>query len=79
MPDVMWLARAWFAKVDNGQLAATVTGLTVRGVTASEVDATFYGPNANELGGDLAIDTTATGFGPYDGVGTFILTNPTAN
>ncbi|MGJ8588836.1 MAG: hypothetical protein ACSHXW_11835 [Yoonia sp.] len=46
---------------------------------ASEVDATFYGPNANKLGGDLAIDTTATGFGPYDGVGTFILTNPTAN
>jgi hypothetical protein len=46
---------------------------------ASEVDATFYGPNANELGGVLAIDITATGFGPYDGVGTFILTNPTAN
>ncbi|WP_342070835.1 transferrin-binding protein-like solute binding protein [Yoonia algicola] len=58
-----------------GELNCT-TGCTG---AASEVDATFYGPNANELGGVLAIDITATDFGTYDGVGTFILTNPTAN
>lgn len=43
------------------------------GPGSSAVDATFYGPNADELGGVLAIDITVTGVGAYDGVGTFIL------
>ena len=40
--------------------------------SSSQVDATFYGPNAAELGGVLALD-----FNNFDGAGTFILTNPT--
>lgn len=40
--------------------------------SSSQVDATFYGPNAAELGGVLALD-----FNNFDGVGTFILTDPT--
>ena len=39
---------------------------------AGQVDATFYGPNAAELGGVLLLD-----FNNFDGAGTFILTNPT--
>ncbi|SIT77537.1 hypothetical protein SAMN05421665_0592 [Yoonia rosea] len=39
----------------------------------SLVDATFYGPNAEELGGVLAIGVFVAGQGVYDGVGTFIL------
>ncbi len=59
--------------VDNsiaGRLDCT-TGCV--GPGSSAVDATFYGPNADELGGVLAIDITVTGVGEYDGVGTFIL------
>ena len=41
----------------------------------SSVDATFYGPNAIELGGVVAVDITVGGH-TYDGVGTFILTPP---
>lgn len=36
---------------------------------AGTVDATFYGPNAEELGGVLALD-----FGNFEGAGTFIIT-----
>ncbi len=42
--------------------------------TGSAVDATFYGPNAQELGGVLSIDISVGG-DAYDGVGTFII-NP---
>lgn len=38
-----------------------------------EIDATFYGPNADELGGVLTFDVTVSGQGAFDGVGTFIL------
>lgn len=41
----------------------------------SSVDATFYGPNAIELGGVVAVDITVGG-DTYDGAGTFILTSP---
>lgn len=40
--------------------------------SASEVDATFYGPDANELGGVLIIDVTANG-DTYEGVGNFVI------
>jgi hypothetical protein len=53
-----------------GDLNCNTAGCTNNG---SEIDATFYGPNADELGGVLAIDITVTGVGTYDGVGTFIL------
>ncbi len=42
------------------------------GVGSSEVDATFYGPDAEELGGVLSIEI-AVGGGDYDGVGTFVI------
>ncbi|WP_341366006.1 hypothetical protein [Yoonia sp. BS5-3] len=42
--------------------------------SASEVDATFYGPDVDELGGVLIIDVSVTGVGTYDGVGTFVIT-----
>ncbi|MEL6840442.1 MAG: transferrin-binding protein-like solute binding protein [Pseudomonadota bacterium] len=38
----------------------------------SSVDATFYGPNAAEVGGVLAIDIEVGG-DDYDGVGTFVI------
>ena len=41
--------------------------------TGSSVDATFYGPNADELGGVLEIDINVNGVGAYDGVGTFVI------
>ncbi|HEV8035130.1 transferrin-binding protein-like solute binding protein [Yoonia sp.] len=56
----------------NG-FAGGLTCVTGCSGTASQIDATFYGPNADELGGVLAIDITVTGVGAYDGVGTFIL------
>ncbi len=40
----------------------------------SQVDATFYGPNAEEIGGVLAI-IIRTGGADYDGVGSFVITN----
>lgn len=39
----------------------------------SAVDATFYGPNADELGGVLSIDIEVDG-NDFEGVGTFIIT-----
>lgn len=41
----------------------------------STIDATFYGPDAIELGGVIAVDITVNGK-TYDGVGSFILTDP---
>jgi hypothetical protein len=38
----------------------------------SEIDATFYGPNADELGGVLSIDINVAGT-DFDGVGTFVI------
>jgi hypothetical protein len=40
---------------------------------SGEIDATFYGPNADELGGVLTFDVAVSGQGAFDGVGTFIL------
>lgn len=40
---------------------------------SSAVDATFYGPDAEELGGVLAIDIEVGG-SDYDGVGSFVIT-----
>ena len=40
--------------------------------SSSEVDATFYGPDANELGGVLLVDIAVDG-DAYDGVGTFVI------
>lgn len=59
--------------LDGNRFAGGLTCVTGCVNTGSEIDATFYGPNADELGGVLAIDITVTGVGDYDGVGTFIL------
>ncbi len=40
--------------------------------STSSIDGTFYGPNAEELGGVLALDVTSGTYG-YEGVGTFII------
>ncbi len=69
--------------VDLTMTNAAITGngfagtLTCTGPCSgtSNLDATFYGPNADELGGVLALDVTQDSNGEqYDGVGTFIIT-----
>lgn len=42
------------------------------GAGSSDVDATFYGPDADELGGVLTVDIEVDG-NDFDGVGTFII------
>ena len=46
--------------------------------TGSAISGTFYGPNADEVGGVLSIDVTVGGQ-TYDGVGTFIIVLPTSS
>ena len=43
--------------------------------TGSQISGTFYGPNAEEVGGVLSINATVGGQ-DYDGVGTFIIVSP---
>ncbi|KQI73214.1 hypothetical protein AN191_04845 [Loktanella sp. 5RATIMAR09] len=53
----------------NGGLGCASSGCSGTG----QIDATFYGPNADELGGVLTFDVAVSGQGTFDGVGTFIL------
>jgi hypothetical protein len=55
----------------NGSLACASGGCSGTG----QIDATFYGPNADELGGVLTFDVAVSGQGTFDGVGTFILSD----
>ena len=59
----------------TGNLACTAG---CSGSGSSTIDATFYGPDADELGGVIGVGI-AVGGETFDGVGTFVLTNPTAN
>ncbi len=62
------------ATINSNGFAGDLTCTGACGGT-SEIDATFYGPNADELGGVLALDVTQDSNGEqYDGVGTFIIT-----
>lgn len=42
---------------------------------ASQIDATFYGPNADELGGVIAVNITVDG-AVYNGAGGFVIADP---
>ena len=43
----------------------------------SEIDGHFYGPNAAEVGGVVAVNLDLAGGDQYSGAGGFVLTNPT--
>ena len=47
--------------------------------SGSGISGTFYGPNAEEVGGVLSIDVNNAGGQTYDGVGTFIIVLPTSS
>ncbi len=58
--------------ITSNGFAGTLT-CTAPCSSTSEIDATFYGPDADELGGVLALDVTPTAGEQYDGAGTFII------
>ena len=44
--------------------------------SGSEIDGNFYGPNAAEVGGVVAVNLELAGGNQYSGAGGFVLTNP---
>lgn len=56
----------------NGFSGALACDLGCNNAGGTRLDATFYGPNADEIGGVAAIDITVGGT-PYDGFGAFVI------